>query len=183
MRRIITLTACAVLLASCATTSANPTNSPTPSASQSSQPVVTASDFFDRLGQAQQSQPTPADSYVTCSSENVTVQYLNKVILQAADVDEIYMIATAACVLGDQKSAEKVEVLHWRADLSAWQPVGTVRLSNDDYTIPWNTESACFEENGAVKCPVFVTKDNGKTKNGTLTVTRQLDHFWAEISY
>lgn len=183
MRRFITLTACAVFLAACSNTSANPTSSNSNPSSSTPSPVVTATDYFDRFNKAQETEPTTTDSYVTCSSEDIQVEYLNKVVLQAADVDEVYLIATAACVLGDQKSAEKVEVLHWNAELSQWAPVATVRLSNKNYSIPWNTESACFEEDGAVKCPVFVTKENGKTKNGTLTVTRVRDHFWAEITY
>jgi ABC-type glycerol-3-phosphate transport system substrate-binding protein len=183
MRRIVTLLACAVFLAACSNTSGKPTSSNSPTTSSSASPVVTASDYFNRLEQAQQSEPIAEKSYVTCSSENITVQYLNKIILQAADVDEVYMIVTAACVAGDQKSAERVEVLRWSAEISEWSPVGTVRLSNKNYMIPWNTESACFEENGAVICPVFVTKENGKTRNGTLTVTRERDHFWAEINY
>ncbi|MFM1787120.1 MAG: hypothetical protein RL228_1070 [Actinomycetota bacterium] len=183
MRRIITLVACAVVLTACSNNSANPTSSTSPTVTNSASPVVTASDYFDRLTKAQQTEPVAKESYITCSSENVTVQYLNKVILQAADVDEIYMIVTAACVVGDQKSAERVEVLHWNTELSQWSPVGTIRLSNKNYMIPWNTESACFEESGFVKCPVFVTKENGKTRNGTLTVTRERDHFWAEINY
>jgi hypothetical protein len=183
MRKSLTIITCALLLAACSNTSADPTSSNSPSNSGTPTPIVTASDFFDRLDKAQVTKPVAKDSYVTCSSENINVEYLNQVILQAADVDEIYMIATAACVEGDVKSAERVEVLHWNADLSSWAAIGTVRLSNDNYMIPWNTESACFEEDGSVKCPVFVTKDNGKTKNGTLTVTRQRDHFWAEINY
>lgn len=183
MRRMVSLLICAAFLAACSNTTANPTSSNSPTASNSPSVVVTPSDFFDRLEQAEQSEPLAEKSYVTCSSENITVQYLNKIILQAADVDEIYMIVTAACVAGDQKSAERVEVLRWSDEISQWSPVGTVRLSNKNYMIPWNTESACFEENGAVICPVFVTKENGKTRNGTLKVTRERDHFWAEIIY
>ncbi len=181
MRKFMTLAVSAVFLASCSSPSATPSNSQTPTNSAS--PVVTASDFFDRLDKAQSTEPTAETSFVTCSSDGVKPVYLNKVILQAADVDEIYTIATVACVLGDQKSAEKVEVLHWNAIESKWAAVGTIRLSNKNYMMNWNTESACFEENGSVKCPIFVTKDNGKTKNGTLTVTREYDHFWAEITY
>lgn len=183
MRKLVTVFALAILLSGCSNSSSQPTSSNSPTSSNTPSPVVTATDFFDRLAKAQQTEPAPEDSFVTCSSENVKVQYLNKVILQAADVEEIYMIATAACVLGDQKSAERVEVLRWNLELSQWSPVGTIRLSNKNYQIPWNTESACFEENGFVKCPVFVTKESGKTKNGTLTVTRERDRFWAEISY
>lgn len=183
MRRLITVFIVAMALASCSNPSAQPSSSNSPTSSTTPTPVVTASDFFDRLSNAQAIQPKPEDSYVSCTSENVVVQYLNKVILQAPDVDEIYMIATAACVLGDQKSAERVEVLRWNQEISGWSPVGTIRLSNKNYMIPWNTESACFEENGTVKCPVFVTKESGKTKNGTLTVTRERDRFWAEITY
>jgi hypothetical protein len=181
MRKFLSIAACAVFLAACSNSNANPTTSNSSSTTPS--PVETATDYFDRFNKASETEATPVNTYVSCSSEDVEVVYTNQVILQAADVDEVYMIATAACVVGDLKSAEKVEVLRWNAELSLWSPVGTIRLSNKDYTIPWNTESACFEEDGTVKCPVFVTKENGKTKNGTLTVIRERDRFWAEISY
>lgn len=183
MRQFVSIFTLAFVLTACSNPSATPSDSNNPSNSSTPTPIVTASDFFDRLSKAEVTEPIATDSYVTCSTEDVKVTYLNKVILQAADVDEIYMIATAACVLGDQKSAERVEVLRWNTEITQWSPVGTIRLSNKNYMIPWNTESACFEEDGFVKCPVFVTKDSGKTKNGTLTVTRIRDRFWAEISY
>lgn len=188
MRRInnllIVLAAVATLVSACSS-SPSATNSPSNSASPTGSPevTVTPSDYFQRLTNAKVKTPDTKLSYVLCSAEGVTVKYLNQIVLEAAEVDEIYMVATAACTLGDQIGPEKVEILHWNQEENSWAPIATVRLSNKNYSIPWNTESACFEENGDVKCPVFVTKPNGKTRNGTLTVTRERDHFWAEISY
>lgn len=183
-KSLVALVAVAAFLSACSA-SPSASNSPSNSASPTDSPqvTVTPSDYFQRLTDAKVKTPDTSLSYVNCSTEGVSVKYLNQIVLEAAEINEIYMVATAACTLGDQVGPEKVEILHWNVEENTWAPIATVRLSNKDYTIPWNTESACFEENGAVKCPVFVTKPNGKTKNGTLTVTRDLDHFWAEISY
>lgn len=181
---LVVLVAITTLVSAC---SAKPsaTNSPSNSVTPSGSPevTVTPSDYFQRLTDAKVKTPDTKLSYVQCSTEGVTVKYLNQIVLEAAEVDEVYMVATAACTLGDQVGPEKVEILHWNIDEKAWAPIGTVRLSNKNYQMTWNTESACFEESGFVKCPVFVTKANGKTVNGTLTVTRERDRFWAEISY
>ncbi len=119
----------------------------------------------------------PAQSQVTCP-EGASVVASSEIQMQAADLDELFLVAMVGCVDNGVKSNEVPEVFHWRNN--AWVSVATIRVNN--YTVM--TRGALSKVDGN-RVQVLVVAKNTKTNstmNQTLTIRRDGMSYWADIS-